>query len=389
MTTTCLHLPAAAAAQRRRQRQQHHGRTTTQSSSSKVVSAVILLFVVFVVVIAAIPPSTISSSTSSTSSFGIFVTAIADDDAAAASTDVDVNVDIYNLDVTDHFYEKKDIISPSGRNSNFDSNNNGGGGGPPPPPPPGRKRRHEITVDKYHCRDSFHFDCDAVWNNDDCETTHSTSTTTPSSSSSSWTNDNPKKKNNDDVDNAVDVVIGDVYCPATCGRCTTDRYNAAFSPPSSSSSSSSSVVVSDQNCYTFAKQHLNFTFVNVEPQREDWIGIYNDDVDLTDLGPPVSWYWLCDSNKRDKCKASRGVATFPWLPPGKYKAVLSQNPKHGKGPYAAFGPFSAFAASEAFEVVRNSDGCAMRRRTRRRINQQLQDEQHQHQNLFLRGGGPQ
>ena len=343
------------------------------------------------------------------------------------------NVDIYHLDVTDHYdYDKNDIPSSSTSSSSTSLSSSSGSsseGGGRTRAGRGRgvggmksrdrherhqpKRRHEITVDKDHCRDSFHFDCDAVWNNNDCETVHryhhspSSITNAPTTSTSSSTSSSSSRNDVDDDNDSDDlgVVIGDVYCPSTCGRCNTDRYYDVSSSSSSSLSSSSllsSVVLSDQKCYTFGKQHLNFTFVNVEPQREDWIGIYTDGVDLTDLGPPVSWYWLCDSNKRDKCKASRGTATFPWLPPGKYKAVLSRNLKHGKGPYASFGPSSAYAASETFEVVRDSSGCAMRRGQRQRLRlRQLGELEEgegeeeyqklaQHQKLFLRrvGGGP-
>lgn len=244
--------------------------------------------------------------------------------------DVNVDVDIYNLDVTDRYTGnikkgtkgKKDDKKKrkKKKSDNFNDNYEAS------------TIRHEVLVDKHFCRDSFHFDCEAVLTNGDCDT-HSK--TDPNS------------------------LIGDVYCPASCGRCRNDiDINNNYDI-------SENLLRADKLCYTFARQQINITFTNADPQREDWIGVYPHDVDVTDLGSPVAWYWLCDSNKRDKCKARSGIVTFPWLPPGIYKAVLSRNPKDGKGPYAAFGPFSAYTESESFEVVRSSEGCSMRKRRRR------------------------
>ena len=95
------------------------------------------------------------------------------------------------------------------------------------------------------------------------------------------------------------------------------------------------------------------------PHQEDWVGIYPDTADPKDLGSPVAWYWLC-GDKKHKCKTSVGSVTFPWLPPGRYKAIMSRN-RDAKGPYANYGPYASYAESGSFEVARG-DMCASRRR---------------------------
>lgn len=95
------------------------------------------------------------------------------------------------------------------------------------------------------------------------------------------------------------------------------------------------------------------------PNEDDWIGIYPVTADPYDLGTPKSWFWQC-GDKRHKCKTAVGSVTFPWLPPGTYKAVMSKNRK-AAGPYANFGPFASYAESQPFEVARGLQ-CASRRR---------------------------
>jgi hypothetical protein len=95
------------------------------------------------------------------------------------------------------------------------------------------------------------------------------------------------------------------------------------------------------------------------PNIEDWVGIYPDSADSNDLGTPVAWFWLC-GDKKHKCRTSVGSATFPWLPPGNYKAIMSRN-RDAVGPYANYGPYASYAESQPFEIQRG-DKCASRRR---------------------------
>lgn len=94
------------------------------------------------------------------------------------------------------------------------------------------------------------------------------------------------------------------------------------------------------------------------PHHEDWVGIYPHDADSSNLGSPVAWFWLC-GDKRYKCATSVGSVTFPWLPTGTYKAVMSRN-RDAAGPHASYGPYRSYAESETFEVSRG-DACASRR----------------------------
>ena len=101
------------------------------------------------------------------------------------------------------------------------------------------------------------------------------------------------------------------------------------------------------------------TIANSKPDLDDWVGIYPITADVTDLGAPVSWFWLC-GGKKAKCRTSIGSVTFPWLPPGIYKAVMSRN-RATTGPYANYGPYKSYAESKPFEVSRGNM-CASRRR---------------------------
>ena len=60
---------------------------------------------------------------------------------------------------------------------------------------------------------------------------------------------------------------------------------------------------------------------------------------------------------------SVGSITFPWLPPGSYKAIMARNrDAKGEKPYSTYGPYSSYAESGSFEVVRGNM-CTSRRRT--------------------------
>eukprot|EP00536_Pseudo-nitzschia_multiseries_P014924 jgi/Psemu1/69286/estExt_Genemark1.C_7910014 len=136
---------------------------------------------------------------------------------------------------------------------------------------------------------------------------------------------------------------GDSVCKVSCGRCDPVEDE----------------IFTDHFCYKFGKENIGVTFSNrYVCNAEDWVGIYPDTADPRDLGSPVAWFWLC-GDKKHKCKTSVGSVTFPWLPPGNYKAVMSRN-HDAKGPYANYGPYVSYAESKPFEVARG-DMCAFRR----------------------------
>jgi len=143
--------------------------------------------------------------------------------------------------------------------------------------------------------------------------------------------------------NARGESFGNSVCEVSCGRCDTVPDE----------------ISTNHNCYQFGKESIGVDFSNRMPHKEDWVGIYPDTADSKDLGSPVAWFWLC-GDKKHKCKTSVGYVTFPWLPPGRYKAVMSEN-RDARGPYANYGPYVSYAESKPFEVARG-DMCASRRR---------------------------
>jgi hypothetical protein len=163
---------------------------------------------------------------------------------------------------------------------------------------------------KEECKDHSHFNCNLIAEKHDCEALTESGN-----------------------------VIGDEFCQVSCGRCNVEDDQ----------------LFPDQNCYSFGKKEINVRFLNREPEPEDWVGIYPHTANSSELGSPIAWYWLCGS-KKEKCKTGVGSVTFPWLPPGTYKAVLVRN-QHEKG---RSGPYSGYAESEFFEVVRGNT-CASRR----------------------------
>lgn len=178
------------------------------------------------------------------------------------------------------------------------------------------------------CRDSPHHSCALIAENDDCDA-HS--------------------KSGD--------IYGDTLCRVSCGRCTVVD----------------NTITTDSECYSFGQQQqeITLTFTNVKPAVDDWIGIYKANIDDKDftyddnedddhLDELATWYWLC-GNKRDRCKVGVGSVTVPWLPPGKYRAILARNRHNTKGPSTRHDKDSRFAQSSMFEVVRGG-ACSGRRK---------------------------
>jgi hypothetical protein len=175
------------------------------------------------------------------------------------------------------------------------------------------------------CKDHSHFNCHLIAEKDDCEELS--------------TGGNR---------------VGDAFCQVSCGRC-------------DYADTEDDEIFTHQSCYPFGKQEIKVSFFNQNPQNEDWVGMYPATADPNNLEGPVAWYWLCGT-KKEKCKIGVGSVTFPWLPPGTYKAMMVRQP-HSKG---HGGPYSSYAESEPFDVVRGNT-CTSRRLT--------EEEQQNHSNL--------
>jgi hypothetical protein len=169
---------------------------------------------------------------------------------------------------------------------------------------------HEKMYQETECKDHSHFNCHHIVSAGNCE---------------------------GHADNGE--VIGDIFCPVSCGRCEVNDTS----------------IRTDQSCYKFGKQEITTHFFNSDPEMGDWIGVYAVTEDADESATPVAWYWTC-GNKRDKCRTSKGSVTFPWLPAGKYRVLMA---RHG-GTSGFKGPLNSFAESEPFEVVRGNS-CAARR----------------------------
>jgi hypothetical protein len=148
-------------------------------------------------------------------------------------------------------------------------------------------------------------------------------------------------------------VIGETICRASCGRCDDDAYGTT------------DAVTTDAGCYAFGQQEITLSFRNIEPQKDDWVGVYEatttegeDDGEPAVLGGLSAWSWLC-GNKRDQCKVGAGSVTVPWLPPGTYRAIMARNDHHSRGPLR-HGKERRYAESPMFEVVRGGV-CSTRR----------------------------
>jgi hypothetical protein len=138
-------------------------------------------------------------------------------------------------------------------------------------------------------------------------------------------------------------LIGEVYCPVTCDACIQTIL-------------SNSLLARD--CYEYDEPIVVY-FSNSNPRFDDWIGIYPDSADSNMLSAdPDLWYWLCDGDQGDRCKAKYGSIVFDesphagsWpLPPGDYRAILARED---------FGAsyFVSYADSKSFTVKRSGRSC--------------------------------
>ena len=148
----------------------------------------------------------------------------------------------------------------------------------------------------------------------------------------------------DDIDNGN--IIGEEYCPVSCDECPWHPQSATISV--------------DADCYEYGET-IKFQFTNPDPKNDDWVGIYeyNSNFDPNDLGgDPILWFWLCDGDLHDFCKALYGEREFDsnspdpyndWpLDEGQYIVVLARD--HPTD-------YRSYAESHHFEVKRSGQSC--------------------------------
>lgn len=167
----------------------------------------------------------------------------------------------------------------------------------------------------------------------------------------------------------------DTVCPVSCtGPCTQQQQQPTMQ-------SAGSQITTNQVCYNFGEERIEVRYYNQEPHHDDWIGIYTattEDTTTTTttnnnkllVGTPVSWFWSC-GDKKHKCKTSRGAVIIPWLPAGKYKAVMSRMSDEDNGTASTavrpdHGPYTSYAESTTFEVSAG-DLCTSRRRLQKNM----------------------
>lgn len=133
-------------------------------------------------------------------------------------------------------------------------------------------------------------------------------------------------------------IVGDIFCPVTCGRC--DLTNVETQ------------IFTDQLCYYSGQEDIAVSFHNKEPLPDDWVAIYEENADSSDLGDPLAWRWLCGYH-HSKCKVQYGAALFgAELAEGTYKAVLARRNRHG--------PYSSYAESHQFQITSPGQPCEAR-----------------------------
>ena len=150
----------------------------------------------------------------------------------------------------------------------------------------------------------------------------------------------------DRTDNGND--IGETYCPVCCDEC-------PWTP-------NSSHIEANQECYERGET-IKVQFSNHNPREDDWIGIYpyDEHFDPADLdGEPVLWFWICNNNHVDMCKALYGERRFnnnkpedpfnDWpLDEGRYIAIMARE--------RADLDYQSYAESDPFTVKRSGRSC--------------------------------
>jgi hypothetical protein len=101
-------------------------------------------------------------------------------------------------------------------------------------------------------------------------------------------------------------------------------------------------------------QKIEVRFTNCDPRRNDWIGLYNKDADVTNLGSALHWSWLCGDQNCNK-SAKSGTVVFDANSIGPPNGVwpLERNDyyvymirRNSGGPYAAYAETSKMKIRE-------------------------------------------
>jgi hypothetical protein len=101
-----------------------------------------------------------------------------------------------------------------------------------------------------------------------------------------------------------------------------------------------SVVTTDATCYV-ADSTISVSIFNCSPMERDWIGIYSEGSDVSNLGEPFLWFRSCSSSSCEgEIDMSSPDAT---LAEGSYQAhLIRRNPG---------GPYVSYQASTPFQVA--------------------------------------
>jgi hypothetical protein len=111
-------------------------------------------------------------------------------------------------------------------------------------------------------------------------------------------------------------------------------------------------VTTEKSCFR-PGEYIPVNFVNCDPQRDDWIGLYDSGIDDDEIdGDYERWYWICGSQS---CQSevqdgalflddgSYGDSSWP-LDEGTYKVHILRN---GQAPYESIGKSEVITVSNS------------------------------------------
>jgi hypothetical protein len=112
-------------------------------------------------------------------------------------------------------------------------------------------------------------------------------------------------------------------------------------------------VETDRLCYEVNKLETEpfiIDFRRCEPDKENWVGIYEADLDEENLSDPLLWLWSCNSQQLKDCKKEGVLADSldiggSSVAPGFYQAHFIERDGNA--------PFASYSSSNVFEVSAN------------------------------------
>jgi len=110
-------------------------------------------------------------------------------------------------------------------------------------------------------------------------------------------------------------------------------------------------IVTNAACY-YRGEQIVVSLANCNPEKTDWIGIFDSTGNLDDLPSPASWMWTCGNKECTGEVRSNTVAFRDVYEPGVYRvAMLRLNDDDDS-------PDVAYESSEIFRVEANALDCA-------------------------------